>query len=142
MCNRTTAHPSLLLPISTRKRRSVEFEIAAKPPKGHNLPAAQVPGRQVGPAAFTFRATFGIFRDMAMGRLKKYLWVRFKKRWPVIPGATVMAGYGYARNQLEQVPKTGHRDLLFFTVFAIFVILFPFPWGSEDLSDDQWYRFK
>jgi len=66
--------------------------------------------------------------------MKKYIVVRLKKRWPIVPATGIFALYAILR---QSVDGSGRPlpTILFLAGFALLGILFPFHWGGE-----QWDR--
>jgi hypothetical protein len=63
--------------------------------------------------------------------MKEYLLQRWKKRWRVIPAAGVLAMFSTLMHK-----GTTLANLLFWGVFVLVVILFPFHWGGEDWDEN------
>jgi hypothetical protein len=61
--------------------------------------------------------------------MKKYLLVRLRKRWPIIPGCVILTFfYWWTFGDLEKT-----RDSVVLSAFFIVIgILLPFRWGGED----------
>jgi hypothetical protein len=71
--------------------------------------------------------------------MKKYLLVRWKKRWPTAVLAPIFVlFYIWAEKELHgYVPvKEVRRGVLMIVIFVAIGILFPFHWGRENWDDD------
>jgi hypothetical protein len=66
-----------------------------------------------------------------MSRWKKYILVRWKERWPIIPAAGIVGVFATLVHRGTPV-----ANALFFASFAAVVILFPFHWGGETWRED------
>lgn len=66
--------------------------------------------------------------------MKRYLLVRWKKRWPIIPASAIFG-------TLWIVLSMGRHDgkarsiVAFLIVFDLVVLLFPLRWGQEILDN-------
>jgi hypothetical protein len=63
--------------------------------------------------------------------LKKYLIVRWKKRWPTVPALAIWAFF--CKITLDE--KRSRGCFLIAAIVVIVGILFPFRWGGEDWDD-------
>jgi hypothetical protein len=72
------------------------------------------------------------FRQSAIGGVKSYLLVRWKKRWPIVPLVPLsVVGWAMTADQ-DKVHQLLHRTVVGAGIFIVFVVLFPFRWGGED----------
>jgi hypothetical protein len=62
--------------------------------------------------------------------MKEYLSVRWRKRWPVIPGSVVVGVIWVARSLATHDGKAVGA-LIILALFDTVAILFPFRWGGE-----------
>src|SRR5205085_1382744 len=67
--------------------------------------------------------------------MKKYVLVRWKKRWPLLPGG-VMTGTFAVLHSLREQDGQAIRIVILLACFVIAGILFPFHWGREDWNGD------
>jgi hypothetical protein len=68
----------------------------------------------------------------ALEGLKRYVLVRWKKRWPIVPLVPFsVAGWAMTADPYK-VHRLFHRTVIGAVIFIVVVILFPFRWGGED----------
>lgn len=67
--------------------------------------------------------------------MKHYFLVRWKKRWPVVPGAVILAIFAVLHSVTIRHDGMALINVVFIIVFATFVLLFPFRFGGEDQED-------
>ena len=67
--------------------------------------------------------------------MKKYLLVRWKKRWPIVPVAAIMAFF-CAWTKSVSNEKDTRGCVLGAVIFVVVAILFPFHWGGEDWDEN------
>ena len=69
--------------------------------------------------------------------MKKYLLVRWKKRWRVVLASAVVAPIWIARSLTTHDPNAPVlRIIILLLCFDVVVILFPFHWGGENWNGD------
>jgi hypothetical protein len=71
-----------------------------------------------------------------INRVKGYLLVRWKKRWPGIPVAAIVALF-CSWTKAAQNKNDTRGCVLGAVIFVIVGILFPFRWGGEDWNDKK-----
>jgi hypothetical protein len=69
--------------------------------------------------------------DSRIGFVKKYLVVRWRKRWGLIPGSAV-PGAIWVYRSLQIHDGKALNIVILLVCFDIVGILFPFHWGGED----------
>jgi hypothetical protein len=62
--------------------------------------------------------------------MRKYLLVRWKKRWPILPAAAGSTVLWVLRSRALHDGKE-LNSILLAACFVVIVILFPFRWGGE-----------
>ena len=67
--------------------------------------------------------------------MKKYLLVRLKKRWPILPATAIAAIFWAAISTAKHDGKVV-ANMLLAACFALVVILFPFRWRGEHWDTD------
>ena len=76
-------------------------------------------------------------RQSVIGRMKSYLLVRWKTRWPIVPVVPfLLVSWAMTADQYK-VHRQLHRTVVGAVIFIVAVILFPFRWGGEDWEEPK-----
>jgi hypothetical protein len=67
--------------------------------------------------------------------IKKYVFVRWKKRWPLLPGGVITGTFGVLHSVREQDGQA-IRIVILLACFVIAGILFPFHMSGEDWNSE------
>jgi hypothetical protein len=71
-------------------------------------------------------------REGVLREVKGYVFVRWKKRWPIVPLVPFLVASWAMTADAHRVHLLIHRTIAGAVIFIVVVVLFPFRWGSED----------
>jgi hypothetical protein len=76
-------------------------------------------------------------RQSVLGSVKSYLFVRWKKRWPIVVVTPFfVVSWAIAADPFK-VHQQLHRAVILAVIFVVAGILFPFRWGGEDWEEPK-----